>query len=224
MYIFYNTVSNSNILQNVLSNIYSVICLWWHIFQACLWFHHWGLKSISRIAHAPNCARFALNMRFWPIYWSFFKSKESVFPIVVIFFPGCVWGGCATIFFRVFHIYPGKAVFLFPLRLRSLWCVQMMGYILASMSYVLFAHYTISLVSLYRLVWRHLTYKMSVRCILSSMCLILYQLSKLFSLWYMGIYVFAEGISFVMILRISVYFILSSTSSSNRQYESIAII
>ena len=57
---------------------------------------------------------------------------------------------------------------LFSLLLRSLWWVQIVGYVLIADRIRLFVHYTISLSSLCKLIWRHWTYKMPARYILSS--------------------------------------------------------
>ena len=65
----------------------------------------------------------------------------------------------------------------------------------------LFVQYTISLSSLCKLIWRHWTYKMPVRYILSSVWVRLSIFSPLSILQYMGLYVFSLPISFVMIER-----------------------
>ena len=53
------------------------------------------------------------------------KSEVSTFPIVTLFFRGCV----------PLHIRSGKTGNLFSLLLCSLWCVQIVGYVLACRSY-----------------------------------------------------------------------------------------
>ena len=68
----------------------------------------------------------------------------------------------------------------------------------------LFLQYTISLSSLCKLIWRHWTYKMSVRYILSSVWVRLNILSPLSIIQYVGLYVFSLPISLVMIERIYV--------------------
>ena len=66
----------------------------------------------------------------------------------------------------------------------------------------LFVHYNISLSSLCKLIWRHWTYKMPVRYILSSVWVRLSIFSQLSSIQYMGLCVFSLPISLVMIARI----------------------
>ena len=62
--------------------------------------------------------------------------------------------------------------------------------------------YTISLLSLCKLIWRHWTYKMPVRYILSSVWVRLSIFSQLSIIQYMGLCVFSLPISLVMIERI----------------------
>ena len=66
----------------------------------------------------------------------------------------------------------------------------------------LFVHYPISLSSLCKLIWRHWTYKMPVRYILSSVWVRLSTFSQLSIIQYMGLCVFSLPISLVMIERI----------------------
>ena len=77
----------------------------------------------------------------------------------------------------------------------------------------LFVQYTISLSSLCKLIWRHWTYKMPVRYILSSVWVRLSILSPLSIIQYVGLYVFSLPISLVMIERIYIYFVLFSSSN-----------
>ena len=63
-------------------------------------------------------------------------------------------------------------------------------------------HYTISLSSLCKLIWRHWTYKLPVRYILLSVWARLSMFSQLFIIQYMGLCVFSLPISLVMIERI----------------------
>ena len=62
----------------------------------------------------------------------------------------------------------------------------------------LFVHYTISLSSLCKLIWRHWTYKMPARYILSSVWVRLSIFSQLSILHYMGLCVFSLPISLMM--------------------------
>ena len=66
----------------------------------------------------------------------------------------------------------------------------------------LFVQYTISLSSLCKLIWRHWTYKMPVRYILSSVWVRLSIFSPLSIIQYMGLCVFSLPIPLVMIERI----------------------
>ena len=66
----------------------------------------------------------------------------------------------------------------------------------------LFVQYTISLSSLCKLIWRHWTYKIPVRYILSSLWVRLSIFSPLSIIQYVGLYVFSLPISLVMIERI----------------------
>ena len=68
----------------------------------------------------------------------------------------------------------------------------------------LFVQYTISLSSLCQLIWRHWTYKMPVRYILSSVWVRLSILSLLSIIRWVGLYVFSLAISLVMIERICI--------------------
>ena len=65
--------------------------------------------------------------------------------------------------------------------------------------YYSFVHNTISLSSLCKLIWRHWTYKMPVRYILSSVWVRLSIFSQLSIIQYMGLCVFSLPISLVMI-------------------------
>ena len=66
----------------------------------------------------------------------------------------------------------------------------------------LFVQYIISLSSLCKLIWRHWTYKMPVRYILSSVWVRLSKFSPLSIIQYVGLYVFSLPISVMMIERI----------------------
>ena len=66
----------------------------------------------------------------------------------------------------------------------------------------LFVQYIISLSSLCKLIWRHLTDKMPVRYILSSVWVKLSTFSPLSIIQYVGLYVFSSPISLVIIVII----------------------
>ena len=72
---------------------------------------------------------------------------------------------------------------------------------------------TISLSSLCKLIWRHCTYKMSVRYILLSVWVRLSIFSPLSIIQYVGLYVFSLPISLMMIEIIYIYFVLLSSSN-----------
>ena len=91
---------------------------------------------------------------------------------------------------------------LFSLSLCSLWWVQIVGYVLACRSYSFVVQYIISLSSLCKLIWRHWTYKMPVRYILSSVWVRLSIFSQLSIIQYVGLCAFSLPISLVVIERI----------------------
>ena len=117
----------------------------------------------------------------------------------------CAWDVCCIIFCHLLHIRSGKNRKLFSLLLCSLWWVQIFGYVLACRSYSFVVQYTISLSSLCKLIWRHWTYKMPVRYILSNVWVRLSIFSPLSIIQYVGLYVFSLPISLVMIERIYMY-------------------
>ena len=80
----------------------------------------------------------------------------------------CAWDVCYIIFCHLLHILSGKTGNLFSLLLCSLWSVQIFGCVWLADRTRLSVQYTISLSSLCKLIWRHWTYKMPVRYILSS--------------------------------------------------------
>ena len=80
--------------------------------------------------------------------------------------------------------------------------ITIVQFMLSSNIIRLFVHNTISLSSLCKLIWRHLTYKMPVRYILSSVWVRLSIFSQLSIIQYMGLCVFSLPISLVMIKMI----------------------
>ena len=83
------------------------------------------------------------------------------------------------------HVYPGKLGFCFHHYFVVYDVCKHSGTLRSDGRFCLFAHYTISLLSLCRLTCKHWTYKMPVRYILSSLCLRLSQFSQLPPLSYM---------------------------------------
>ena len=126
------------------------------------------------------------------------KSEVSTLPII-IFLPWLsAWDACYIIFCHLLRIHSRKTGILFSLLLCSLWWVQIAGYVWLADRVRLFVHYTISLSSLCKLIWRHWTYKMSVRYILSSVWVRLSIFSQLSIVHYMGLCVFSSPISLMM--------------------------
>ena len=150
------------------------------------------------------------------------KSEVSTFPIVVIFFRGCVSEMVVLSYSVIFYIYiPGTlgpcfhywcSVYGICKWSDTLWPVGRVR---------LFADYTISLSSLCRLIWKHWTTKMLVRYMMPSVCLRLRQFSQL-SLYSLYGAVCLQLTQFSCDDRENVYFIL--LSSSNRKYESLTIV
>ena len=84
------------------------------------------------------------------------------------------------------------------LLLCSLSWVQIIGYVLACRSYSFVCTYTISLSSLCKLIWRHWTYKIPVRYILSSVWVRLSIFSQLSIIQYVELCVFSLPIFLVI--------------------------
>ena len=144
------------------------------------------------------------------------------FPIVVIFFRGCVSEMVVLSYSVIYYIYiPGTlgpcfhywcSVYGICKWSDTLWPVGRVR---------LFADYTNSLSSLCRLIWKHWTTKMLVRYMMPSVCLRLRQFSQL-SLYSLYGAVCLQLTQFSCDDRENVYFIL--LSSSNRKYESLTIV
>ena len=130
------------------------------------------------------------------------KSEVSTFPIVVIFFRGCVSEMVVLSYFVIYCIYIPAilgpcfhywcSVYGICKWSNKLWPVGRVR---------LFTDYTISLSSLCRLIWRHWTTKMLVRYMMPSVCLRLRQFSQLSFIQYMGLCVFSLPNSPVIIVR-----------------------
>ena len=123
------------------------------------------------------------------------KLEVSTFPIVIIVFRGYVPGMFATHCIYVpgkpriyFHYY--CAVYDERKYSDTLWLADRIR---------VFVQYTISVSSLRKLIWRHWTYKMLVRYILSSVWVRLSIFSPLSIMQCVGLYVFSLPISLVMI-------------------------
>ena len=132
------------------------------------------------------------------------KSEEvSTFPIVIIFFRGCVPEMLVTSYSVTYCIYvPGKPEICFHYYCAVYdECKYLDTFWLADRTR-LFVQYTISLSSLCKPICRHWTYKMPVRYILSSVWVRLSIFSPVSIIQYLGLYVFSSPISVVMIERI----------------------
>ena len=115
----------------------------------------------------------------------------------------CAWDVCCIIFCLLLHIRSRKTGNLFSLLLCSLWCVQIFGYVFCLQMVLVCLYSTPSHYhQLCKLIWRHWTYKMRVRYILSSVWVRLSIFSPLSIIQYVGLYVFSLPISLVMIERI----------------------
>ena len=126
------------------------------------------------------------------------------FPIVIIFFRGCVPEMFVTSYSVTYCIYaPEKTGICFHYYCAVYdECEWSDTFWLADRTR-LYVQYTISLSSLCKLIWRHWTYKMPVRYILSSVWVRLNIFSQLSFIQYVGLCVFSLiPISLVMIERI----------------------
>ena len=124
------------------------------------------------------------------------------------------------IFCHLLHIHSGKTGILFSSLLCSLWWVQVVGCCLACRSYSCVCIYIISLSSLWKLIWRHWTYKMPVRYILSSVWVTLSIFSQLSIVQYLGLWF--QFTHLPCDDWENIYFVL--LSSSNRKYELLPIV
>ena len=131
------------------------------------------------------------------------KSEVSTFPIVIIFFRGCVPEMFVKSYSVTSRIYvPGKPGICFHYYCAVYdECKYWDTFWLADRTR-LFVQYTISLSSLCKLIWRHWTYKMPVRYILSCVKVRLCIFSPLSITQYVGLYIFSLPIYLVMIERI----------------------
>ena len=130
------------------------------------------------------------------------KSEVSSFPIVVIFFRGCVSEMVVLSYAVIYYIYIPRT--LGPC--FHYWCsvygiCKWSGTIWPVGRVRLFANYTISLSSLCQFTWRHWAIKILVRYMLPSVCLRLRQFSQLSFVRYMGLCVFSLPNSPMMIVR-----------------------
>ena len=149
------------------------------------------------------------------------KSEVSTFPIVIIFFRGCVPEMFVTSYYVTYcTCVLGEPGTCFHYCAAYDKCKYSDTFWLADRTR-LFVQYIISLSSLCKLIWKHWTYKMPVRYILSSVWVRLNIFSPLSIIQYLGLYVFS--LPFLLWwLREYIYFVL--LSSSNRKYELLPIV
>ena len=104
-------------------------------------------------------------------------TTVSTFPIVVIFFRGCVSEMVVLPYYVIYYVYiSGTLGLCFNYLCSVYWCsvygiCKRSDTLWPAGRVRLFADYTISLSSLCRLIWRHWTNKMLVRYMLPSVCL-----------------------------------------------------
>ena len=104
------------------------------------------------------------------------KSEVSTFPIVVIFFHGCVSEMVVLPYSVIYYIYISGTLgpcfnYLCSVYWCSVYCIcKRLDTLWPAGRVRLCADYTISLSSSYRLIWRHWTNKMLVRYMLLSVC------------------------------------------------------
>ena len=137
------------------------------------------------------------------------KSEVATSPIVIIFFRGCVPEMFVTSYSVTYcKCVPGKPGICFH-NYCAVYdeCKYSDTFWLADRTR-LFVQYTISLSSLCKVIWRHWTYKMPVRYILSSVWVRLSIFSPLAIIQYVGLYVFSLPISVVMIERIYILYLI----------------
>ena len=125
----------------------------------------------------------------------------------------CAWDVCYILFCHLLHIRSGKTGICF-----HYYCAVYDEYKYSDTFWLagrtrLFVQYTISLSSLCKLIWRHWTYKMPVRYILSSVWVRLSIFSPLSIIQYVGLYVFSLPIFLVMIERIYILCLIIITKS-----------
>ena len=131
------------------------------------------------------------------------KSEVSTFPIVIIFsVVVCLRCLLHHIMSLIACTFRENREFAFIIIVQFMMSANIWIRFGLQLVFVCFVQYTISLSSLCKLIWRHWTYKMLVRYILSSVWLRLSIFSPLSIIQYVGLYVFSLPISLAMIERI----------------------
>ena len=130
------------------------------------------------------------------------KSEVPTFPIVIIFFRGCVPEMFITSYSVTAYTFRENREFVFIGIVQFMMSANSQDTFWLEDRIRLFVHYTISLSSFCRLIWRHWTYKMPVRYSLSSVWVRQGIFSQLPFTKYVGLCVFSLPISPVMIERL----------------------
>ena len=174
--------------------------------NACWVYHVESVSKMGLVLSINFLQYMGLHVLNWPIRVThliiIIISEVSTFPIVVIFFHGCVSKMVILSYSIIYYIYiPGT---LGPC--LHYWCsvygiCNWQDTIWPVGRVHLIADYPISLSSLCRLIWRHWSAKMLVRYMLSSVCLRFGQFSQLSFIQYMELCVFSLPNSPVMIVR-----------------------
>ena len=129
------------------------------------------------------------------------KSEVSTFPIVLIFFRGCVTEiVCYIIFCHLLYIHYGENQEIFFISIVQFMMsansrIRFVLQIVFVCLYITLSHYH----HCANFIWRHWTYRMAVRYNLSSVWVRLDIFSQLSIKQYVGLCVFSLPISFVMI-------------------------
>ena len=139
---------------------------------------------------------------------------RPTFPIVVIYFCGCVPEMFVTSYSVTYCIYvPGKPGICFSYYCAAYHECKYSDTFWLGDRIRLFVQYTISLSSLCKLIWMHWTYKMPVRYILSSVWVRLSIFSPLSIMQYVGLFVFSLPIYLVMIEKICILCLIIITKT-----------
>ena len=128
------------------------------------------------------------------------NRKYPPFPLLSFFSWLCAWDVCYIIFLSLIaYTFRENREFVFIIIVQFMMSANIRIRFGLQIVHLCFVQYTISLSSLCKLIWRHWTYKMPVRYILSSVWVRLSIFSPLSIIQYVGLYVFSLPISLVMI-------------------------
>ena len=157
--------------------------------------------------HQRHTTWLVLCVTYWRMVVSNNKhGKVATTSNCFIFFRGCVPEMFVTSYAVAYCIYvPGKPGICFYYSCAVYDRCKYLDTFWPAERTRLFVQYTISLSSLRKLIWRHWTYKMPVRYILSSVWVRLIILSRLSIIQYVGLNVFSLPIYLAMIGRIYIF-------------------